>query len=99
MMRTMSVLLTYMLWALEGGKGQRHARTGTRTLDPQIKSLMLYRLSYPGSQTLSHLAATDLPITRSRYTLYILKGRPDEALACGTICEHKKAAGIMSKAH
>ena len=24
------------------------ARTGTRTLDPQIKSLMLYRLSYPG---------------------------------------------------
>ena len=25
------------------------ARTGTRTLDPQIKSLMLYRLSYPGS--------------------------------------------------
>ncbi|VDN99788.1 unnamed protein product [Rodentolepis nana] len=26
------------------------ARTGTRTLDPQIKSLMLYRLSYPGSR-------------------------------------------------
>ena len=25
------------------------ARTGTWTLDPQIKSLMLYRLSYPGS--------------------------------------------------
>ena len=25
------------------------ARTGTRTQDPQIKSLMLYRLSYPGS--------------------------------------------------
>ena len=24
------------------------ARTGTRTQDPQIKSLMLYRLSYPG---------------------------------------------------
>src|SRR4029434_10795716 len=24
------------------------ACTGTRTLDPQIKSLMLYRLSYPG---------------------------------------------------
>ena len=27
------------------------ARTGTWTLDPQIKSLMLYRLSYPGSQS------------------------------------------------
>src|SRR4029434_3282752 len=25
-----------------------NARTGTGTLDPQIKSLMLYRLSYPG---------------------------------------------------
>ena len=71
MMATMSVLLTYMLWALEGGKGQQHARTGTQTLDPPIKSVMLYRLSYPCSQTLSHLAATNLPITRSHYTLHL----------------------------
>ena len=29
------------------------ARTGTRSLDPQIKSLMLYRLSYPGCSCLA----------------------------------------------
>ena len=32
------------------GKQNGDARTGTWTLGPQIKSLMLYRLSYPGSQ-------------------------------------------------
>ena len=33
----------------DGKIKNKFARTGTRTLDPQIKSLMLYRLSYPGS--------------------------------------------------
>ena len=32
----------------ENDKKFSFARTGTRTLDPQIKSLMLYRLSYSG---------------------------------------------------
>ena len=31
-------------------RNRGNARTGTWTLDPQIKSLMLYRLSYPGSR-------------------------------------------------
>ena len=30
-------------------QAKHYARTGTRTLDPQVKSLMLYRLSHPGN--------------------------------------------------
>ena len=41
-------------------KHERTAWTGTWTLDPQIKSLMLYRLSYPGPTKVSYIRKSHL---------------------------------------
>ena len=42
------------------------AWTGTWTLDPQIKSLMLYRLSYPGSRSEWRAIAISWPMVKGK---------------------------------